>query len=352
MKNLRRVSKNGEKTMAKKDKLKMYVLNIEPNAKNEVPTEIKILPLGDVKTQKGDFLMDSVGFKEMLAEYDARKLDKVIDYEHQTLHNVQAPAAGWVKELKLTGDAVVAKVEWNEKALEYLKAGEYKYLSPVVRVRPTDNRAVMLHSIALTNTPAVDGMFAILKDLEDNEEDDDMDLKEFALLLGLPEEATPEEIKVAVENLLGEVKALKEKETPAAADMVCKLLGLKEDANTAELSAAIMALKGNGETVSQADYLALKQRLDQQDGEKLVELALSTGKITPVLKDWAKEYAQNDPEGFKAFTDKAPQVVPMGELIIGNDKLKTGALSESEMMICKQLGVSKEDLEKYGKDEE
>ncbi|MEG1931299.1 MAG: phage protease, partial [Anaerovorax sp.] len=78
----------------------------------------------------------------------------------------------------------------------------------------------------------------------------------------------------------------------------------------------------------------------------------STGKITPTQKEWAAEYALKDPVGFKSFTDKAPQVVPMSELQV-DDKKNTGKeFDDATLTVCKALGVSKEDLEKYGKDGE
>lgn len=336
----------------KREKLKTYLCRGEPTDISGVPEEIKILPLGMVTSQKGDFIVDAKSFEMMLQEFNRRKMDKVIDYEHQTLKDVQAPAAGWIKELRLSDDAVIAKVDWNPKAIEYLKNKEYRYLSPVVRVRPTDNRVVLLHSVALTNTPAIDGMFAILKDNSEDEEETDMDLKEFAVLLGLPEDATIEQIKAAIEAMLGEVTSLKAKTTPAADNVVCGLLGLKEDAKTEDLTAAIMALKGNGETVSKQDYLALKVRLDKKDSEDLVEIALKSGKIAPAQKEWAAEYATKDPEGFKAFTEKAPQVISFEEIAKGDDKQKQEREDEDTLAICKAMGVSKEDLEKYGKEQE
>ncbi|MEE6538225.1 phage protease, partial [Campylobacter jejuni] len=42
-----------------------------------------------------------------------------IDYEHQSLKNEKAPAAGWIKELYLENDALMAKAEFNEEAKKY-----------------------------------------------------------------------------------------------------------------------------------------------------------------------------------------------------------------------------------------
>lgn len=341
-----------------KKRQKVYICRAQPTDIEGVPEEIKILPRGMVHSQKGDFLVDEKSFQMMKKEFEERKLDKVVDYEHQTLMDVQAPAAGWIKELKLTTDAVVAVVDWNSKAQEYLKNKEYRYLSPVVRVRPSDNRAFLLHSVALTNTPAIDGMFSINKlsdEYEEYEEEKEMDLKQIAQLLGLPEDADEEAVKAAIETLTGslkELKELKESGTPGAAPVVCKLLGIKEDAKPEDVSAAIMALKADSkETVLKEEYLALKERLDKQDSEKVVEIALKEGKLTADMREWALEYALKDSKGFNAFIEKAPQVVPMGQLISGGDK-KKDTHRESTLTVCKSLGISKEDLEKYGKDEE
>ena len=168
-----------------------------------VPSEIKILPLGRVHSQKGDFTVDDESVELIRKQFKDRKLDLVIDYEHQTLADVQAPAGGWIKDIYKGDDALIAKVEWTPKATEYLKNKEYRYLSPVVMVRKRDQKATALHSVALTNTPAIDGMFPVVNSLtiEDySEGGTTMDLKEIAKALGLPETATEEEIKKAVEE--------------------------------------------------------------------------------------------------------------------------------------------------------
>lgn len=180
-----------------------------------VPSEIKILPLGRVHSQKGDFTVDDESVELIRKQFKDRKLDLVIDYEHQTLADVQAPAGGWIKDIYKGDDALIAKVEWTPKATEYLKNKEYRYLSPVVMVRKRDQKATALHSVALTNTPAIDGMFPVVNSLtiEDySEGGTTMDLKEIAKALGLPETATEEEIKKAVEEAGKAAQKVKEME--------------------------------------------------------------------------------------------------------------------------------------------
>ena len=65
----------------------------------------------------------------------------VVDYEHQTLSDREAPAAGWIK--KIDGLAIKAKdglwaiAEWTEKARQYIQNKEYRYFSPVFWINPS-----------------------------------------------------------------------------------------------------------------------------------------------------------------------------------------------------------------------
>lgn len=138
----------------------------------EAPEYIRVLPLGYVSSEKGDFLVDNESFHMMKEHMEHRAIDIVIDYEHQTLMDVQAPAGGWIKELVLKSDGIFAKVEWTKKARNYLKNREYRYLSPVVLVRKKDHKASQLHSVALTNTPAINGMMPIVNSLKPPLQDD------------------------------------------------------------------------------------------------------------------------------------------------------------------------------------
>lgn len=332
-----------------------------------VPTEIKILPLGRVHSQKGDFNVDEESFELIRKQFKDRKLDLVIDYEHQTLSDVQAPAGGWIKELYKGEDAIIAKVEWTAKAAEYLKNKEYRYLSPVVLVRKRDQKATAIHSVALTNTPAIDGMFALVNslDIEDISEGGNiMDLKELAKALGLPETATEEEIKKAVEDAAKAAERLKEMEEKKPEDKpgeggkpqevaevvanstILSMLGLKEGAKTEDVAASIMALK-TGTPDTQAELLALKQRMQERDADEEVQKALKEGKITAAQSGWAKSYALKDMDGFKGFVEKAPVVVPPGKLELKDAPAAPGS-DEVDVAILKNMGVSMEDVKKYG----
>ncbi len=229
-----------------------------------------------------------------------------------------------------------------------------------MNVRKADNKAVGLHSLALTNTPAIEGMNPIVN--SDNFEggQHSMDIKKLAELLGLGEDATEEQVMEALKACLAENRSLKEaeKQPPenvVANKAVCELLGLKAGAAAEDVTAKIMELKsGTVDGVNLAEELkALKQQNAEREANDAVTLALKAGKITPAQKEWAKGYALSDPKGFGSFVEKAPQIVPMDKIELDDVKaLKSDALDADTLLVCKQLGISPDDVKKYGMKED
>lgn len=310
----------------------------------DAPEVFDILPLGQVHSTKGDFVVDAESFEAMKQAMEGKGVDIVVDYEHQTLYGQEAPAAGWIRELLLTDHSIAAKVDWTERASDRIRQREYRYCSPVVMARKSDNKAVLLHSVALTNTPAIEGQFPIAcKDEEDNIMDI---LKKLAELLGLDNAAGEEEIMEALKARL--------EAPPPAEPVVCKkvagLLEVPEDADAATVSAKIMALKNPANYVPAADFLALKAQLEQRQSAELVEKALAEGKITPAQKEWAAAYVLKDKEGFEKFVSLAPASVPMGRTDV--PPKARGAGDADSLLVCKNLGLTPEELKQYGGAEE
>ena len=326
----------------------------------QCPEEVKILPVGTVNSEKGDFIVDQESYKEMKAEMQRRGIDIVIDYEHQTLKDVQAPAGGWVKDLIYTPEAIVAKVEWTPKAKEYLKNKEDRYLSPVVLTRKSDSKAVVLHSLALTNTPAINGMFAIVNSVDFDTYNTltggkEMDLQRIKELLGLPAETPEEDVMNALVKVLEKVKDAPDPKTEEDKEVVANsvILGLLElpaDSKTEDVTTKIMALKA-GASQRDQEMKETLERLKQKEADDAVMMALKAGKITAAQKDWAKEYALKDRKGFDSFVEKAPAVVPVGKLDT-TEAPKNKEKVEVDEFILKATGLSKEDLEKYADKEE
>ena len=332
-----------------------------------VPDEVKILPMGHVHSQKGDFLVDDESFELIQKQFKDRKLDLVIDYEHQTLKDVQAPAGGWIKDIYKTAEAIVARVEWTPKAREYLKNKEYRYLSPVVLCRKSDGKAAAIHSVALTNTPAIDGMFTLVNSIDVNMEIDDdggktMELKKLIELLGLSEEATETDVEKAIQAAVKAAEKAEgdEKQEGTGSDgaqegevvankTILGLLGLSDGSKTEDVAASIMALKAGGSPEIVKTIRELQKKVEKKEADDLVMSAMKAGKISAAQKDWALEYALKDAAGFGKFVDKAPAVVPMGKMDTLEDKKEEQQL---DLKALKNMGLSEEDIKKYAKMED
>ena len=318
-----------------------------------VPDVIPLLPWGRVTSTKGDFVVDEESYRLMCRAMADHGVDLVIDYEHQSLGGGKAPAAGWIKELIHTEKGISARVEWTEEAAGYLRSREYRYSSPVVLARASDDKAICLQSLALTNTPAIDGMYPIINkdDYFKPEEDDNMELiKQLAALLELPETVTEEDVLTAVKNAVSEVKALKaqcgQQDKLVVNKMLAPLLEVEEDADLATVSAKVLALKSHAGYVPKAEYDAMAEKVSRLEGEDLVGKALKDGKITPAMEGWARQYVLADKDGFAKFVACATPVVSMGQN--QQPAAPKAAAPAAARIVCKTLGVSDEDLKTYG----
>ena len=109
--------------------------------------------------------MNSTIDARVIAAFSTEK-PAVIDYEHQTLkaekNGQPAPAAGWMHALRwIEGKGLHALAELTERAKAQIKAGEYRYFSPVIQYSNKTGEVTRLLMGALTNNPAIHGMAAI-----------------------------------------------------------------------------------------------------------------------------------------------------------------------------------------------
>ena len=213
----------------------------------------------------------------------------------------------------LRNDGIYGDVDWTDRAADYLKNREYRYLSPVIQIQRNTRRAVELHSAALTNTPVIDAISPIARTDkpnggEGNAEQENIEggskgtLAELAALLQLDPSATIEDVYQAVAALLEGQEALK----------------LKADAYQFEIAR------------TKADGVVLE--------------AMKAGKILPFQRDWAFQSAMDDMDNFNLWLKTAPQVVPMGEVCPEN----LSQIQRHRSRAHELMGLSTEDITKYG----
>lgn len=304
----------------------------------KAPEWVQLLPKGWIKPNGISINIDEDSIKMILETFEKRTNDLVLDYEHQTLDGVEAPAAGWIIELEGREDGLWAKVEWTDRGREYVESREYRYISPVVLVDNETLQGIQLLSAALTNNPAIDGMQPVAAKESETGGDNMEFLTKLAELLGLSPEATEEEVLSAIQGMIHH-----EEEVP---EELAEVLELEEGEMTiAEAKKKIYAMKAG--SVSAGELAKVTLQVAEMRAEKTVEVAMSEGKIVPAQKAWAVKMATKDPKGFEEYLKTAPQVVPMTEISKG-PVTRASATDETQKEINRTLGVSEEDFKKHG----
>ena len=270
-----------------------------------------------------------------------------IDYEHQIIHSLkngkEAPSAGWMEYFYFTPQGIFADVRWTDKAADYIKNGEYRYISAVFAY-DTDGYVRKIFHAALTNTPALDGMDEAMVAASVNllQEDNPMDKKLLAALctlFALKADASEADITEKVAAL----SAAKGDSTVDVLDVYAKLA--EKEQSVAALSTEV----GNPDPAKfvpvdqvaalQADFNALKTSVEADKKEALITAALSQGKLAPALKDWAQSLSV---EALSAYLEKAPAMAALsGEPQAKADpEQKVAALSAAEQAAARALGMT------------
>lgn len=317
---------------------------------------IQLLPYGKFRAIDGRptdveawYVTDTNG-ADVVALANSQKNPLPIDYEHQILHSQQngkeAPSAGWMEYLYFNPQGIFADVRWTDKAAEYIKNGEYRYISAVFAYDTNGYVRKIFHA-ALTNNPALDGMDEVMvaasvQLLNQQKEKPAMDKKlqaALCALLALKADASEAEITEKV-TALSAAKG----DSPVALLNVYAKLAEKEQS-----VAALTAQVGTPDPAKfvpidqvvalQADFNALKTSVEADKKAALITAALSQGKLAPALKDWAQSLSV---EALSAYLEKAPAMAALsGEPQAKCDpEQKVAALSAAEQAAARALGMT------------
>ena len=206
---------------------------------------IEIMPL------EGEYKATTIDGTDFLEKFSVESANKIVDnwkkddekpilcdVDHSSVETSKTQAAGWVTNLWVDESAkrLMGTLQVSESGAELLNGLEYRYVSPVL-LFTEDNYPYYLDSIALTNTPRLQELRPVynskkIVNVEETQEEEKPEesivnineQKDFALMeelkkiLGLPEEATEEDIKASVAELMEKVKAVAEEEAKAEAE--------------------------------------------------------------------------------------------------------------------------------------
>lgn len=155
-----------------------------------------------------------------------------VDYDHKA-HGSEA--AGWIRKAEARTNGFWIMVEWTKKAYEHIKNDEYKYFSPEFAdewKHPKTGQVVknILFGGGITNRPFLKDILPLnMSELgmasERPQEGSSMDPEKIRELLGLPKDATDEQVETALkerkpEEVPEEVATPPETEAIAASEVL------------------------------------------------------------------------------------------------------------------------------------
>lgn len=338
------------------------------------PTEFQLVPYGTIELLgEEDILVDEESAASIVAFFERRGNDMVIDYEHQTEADppVEAPAAGWIKRIINKGkDGVWAAVEWTERAARYLANKEYRYFSPVYFYRKKDRKLMFIKNMALTNEPKTNNIVPLVakldkgvvpKQLQANgmskttKKEEKIMLEKLIAFLKLAADASEEKVLAAVEALAAKAIALEaELATAVAKTAAPEILAAVGAAESDDIAAVVAKVEGLKATDTAAQQLSqqvasLRTELAEIKQADLIDTAMKDGKTDAAELDaWGRELAKNHPEQFeKIVLSRQPgSVVPVGS-IGAAPKVPAAGLDDLQKSVNKMMGLDDETFQKY-----
>jgi phage I-like protein len=311
------------------------MIPVEVAADGSVPTEFCLLKAGINSYSDGDkILFDDEAAAETMRRYQARGVDLMADYEHQSLNKslvggIPASAKKWVPEVR-SGALMAASVSWTDKAKSMLAAGEYRFFSIACRVDEKTGRCVELINFALTNLPAGNDIAPLMAASMDLGTETNMpDHSESVYVaLGLKPDADSE---TAI-NTAGELATLKR-----------QVLAITKTTSIADAIGAVQAHAATHERYQVAESKLHVVETSQREGEfdALMRQADLDGKMTPAMAkgEWIAEMrtAPNGVATLKSFLARAPVVVSRKTLVEEAGEADNVELTDAEITVAKKM---------------
>lgn len=287
---------------------------------------IKVVPVGVFPVHRqGAHEVTAEHIEQMADNFSNSGTDLLFDYEHKSLWG-DSLAAGWSPEVEAREDGLYCKYPtFTNKATQHIEDKEYRYLSPVYQLSALekDGRDIgaVLLSVGLTNTPyfdrEIDGIGnsvhgSLNEPQTQTDQRTDMKLsKENLKKLGLPEDATEEQVNDALAN--SEFAPVEDPETKEKQG---------NPAPSPQGGGGAQASDEENDRIAKLEArLAEREQADlAEKAETLVNSAIKEGKILPRDRAAYVRFANSDFDSAKEAIDnlKANSVKPEG-VQVNND---------------------------------
>lgn len=304
-----------------------------------IPVEAHLLPPGPFRALDGrpgtmegvhcqDWQLDAAIAARVIARAAAQKTDILIDFEHQSLRSAEngkrAEAAGWIPrsiEWREGKGLYALNISWVGDTPDLIAQKKYRYISAVFMFDLITGEVLEIISVALTNTPALDGLDALA------------DLARKHSVFSTEEEADMADEK-QVAALTSERDGLKTQVTSLTAERD----GLKTQLATLTAERDAQKTKLDALEKEKADAALASEKAKHAE---LLTAALNDGRLTPAQKAWAEKQSLAD------LTEYLEATNPLAVLKKQTDGKDGGnGLTQEELEMCKRMGVTPEDFAK------
>lgn len=293
-----------------------------------VPEWVHLLPAGnfaaiDGRAFKGGDLVALVARSMTLAPKGGLPLDYEHAIDHSKKNGREAPAAGWITELAARPDGLWGRVEWTPRGRASVAAREYRFLSPVLMHAPDGAVGAVLRA-SLTNDPAL------------------------RQLISLNSAGTPMDLEQLLASLRDALSL------PATADASAVVQAVR-DMTTAKMTVdptKFVPIDMFQRAVSEAN-----KGVNEQLAARIVDDAIREHRMMPWMRDWGVELCTANLPAFEKFIGGVgPQVnsllTSLREPGLRRDytpPASDGKPQGRELAIAQNLGLTAEDVAKYGK---
>lgn len=312
-------------------------------APNDPPTEWLLLPLGELKArwvggEEATFTIDDAAINAVMAAYLSGGHDLSLDYNHAQFDDRPRSdrdmrSAGSF-ELDRRPDGVwMSNIRWTADAAAYLKAREYRYLSPTFSA-DSSGRIVALHNVALTPNPATLGALPLVASSVPPERAGEENILDPAMLtlVGLSVDATGAEVQLRLVALANFERTILERLGVASRDD------------------AMAAIQAGQEATREVEQLTtrvdeLESAAAEAEREQILTEARREGRLTPAQcagGGWARTVGLDI---LRTFLATAPRVVPVGQL--GEETLSASEKGWKEMSGVERARLYREDKARY-----
>ncbi|KPU91140.1 phage protease [Variovorax paradoxus] len=280
-----------------------------------------------------------------------------LDYEHQSMlaeeNGKPAPASGWATTFEWRdGDGLYATgVQWTTNAKQMIEALEYQYISPVIAYDKKTGVVTDVINAALVGIPNLDlnpvaqervaRMNASFSSSPTNPEQSPMSpiLKAMLAALGLAETATEQEATSAIATLKASAESVSGLNTQIAT--------LKAQNPDPTKWAPIETVNTLNTEIAQLRASSVEREVDA-----LIEQARADGKVVAAVEPVWRNLGKVNVTQLKQLID----ATPANPALAGKSQTEgkppggggggggQGAASEEELAVCKNMGMTLEQL--------